>query len=286
MPRPKRSSHPSTAPPNSRSLATPPPGWMLRPGSSSRRRQMTAWRTARCASTPTPPRPCLDPAATKTPNRSTSRYTAIPTTSPCTSPPWILRSTLNCRSKTSIPWGPSCSKSPRIRRAPSNSAPHQLKPAERTPRKARPAFSSTTRVVAFERMQATQAIADQTGFAPGDELFAIERVRTIDGEALILDRNFFLASAAEGLTPQIAEASIYNYLENTLGITIAMSKREITGERATERDRELLDLDDVDYLAVVKSQTFDAQGTMIECTQSRHRLDHFCFRSTAVRQNV
>lgn len=135
-------------------------------------------------------------------------------------------------------------------------------------------------------MQATQAIADQTGFAPGDELFAIERVRTIDGEALILDRNFFLASAAEGLTPQIAEASIYNYLENTLGITIAMSKREITGERATDRDRELLDLDDVDYLAVVKSQTFDAQGTIIEYTQSRHRLDHFCFRSTAVRQNV
>ena len=65
-----------------------------------------------------------------------------------------------------------------------------------------------------------------------------------------------------------------------------MSKREITGERATDRDRELLDLDDVDYLAVVKSQTFDAQGTMIEYTQSRHRLDHFCFRSTAVRQGV
>lgn len=150
----------------------------------------------------------------------------------------------------------------------------------------RSGFSSTTRVVAFEHMQATQAIADQTGFAPGDELFAIERVRTIDGKALILDRNFFLASAAEGLTPQIAEASIYNYLENTLGITIAMSKREITGERATDRDRELLDLDDVDYLAVVKSQTFDAQGTMIEYTQSRHRLDHFCFRSTAVRQGV
>lgn len=150
----------------------------------------------------------------------------------------------------------------------------------------RSGFSSSTRVIAFERMPATQTIADYTGFALGDDLFIIERVRTIDGEALILDRNFFLASAAEGLTPEIAETSIYSYLEKTLGVTIAMSKREITGERATDRDNELLDLDDVDYLAVVKSQTFDAQGTMIEYTQSRHRLDHFCFRSTAVRQGV
>ena len=52
------------------------------------------------------------------------------------------------------------------------------------------------------------------------------------------------------------------------------------------RDREVLDLDDVDYLAVVSSQTFDTQGILIECTESRHRLDHFCFRDTAVRQKV
>ena len=65
-----------------------------------------------------------------------------------------------------------------------------------------------------------------------------------------------------------------------------MSKRTITGERANARDREVLDLDGVDYLAVVSSQTFDTQGILIECTQSRHRLDLFCFRDTAVRQKV
>lgn len=147
-------------------------------------------------------------------------------------------------------------------------------------------FESSTRVITFERMRAGDAIAAMTGFAPGEELFVIERVRSIDGEALILDRNFFLARIAPGLTREIAETSIYDYLEHELGITIAMSKREITGERASAHDREVLDLDDVDYLAVVSSQTFDAQGTMIEFTQSRHRLDHFCFRDTAVRQNV
>lgn len=147
-------------------------------------------------------------------------------------------------------------------------------------------FESSTRVITFERMAASNAIAEMTGFPPGEELFAIERVRSINGENLILDRNFFLTCEMPGLTREIAEQSIYDYLEHDVGITIAMSKREITGERADGCDRKLLDLGDVDYLAVVSSQTFDAQGTMIEFTQSRHRLDHFCFRDTAVRQNV
>ena len=84
----------------------------------------------------------------------------------------------------------------------------------------------------------------------------------------------------------IAERSIYQYIEGDLGLRIAMSKRTITGERANARDREVLDLDGVDYLAVVSSQTLDTQGILIECTQSRHRLDLFCFRDTAVRQKV
>lgn len=147
-------------------------------------------------------------------------------------------------------------------------------------------LESTTQVVTFERMTASETVARHTGFEPGANLVAIERIRVIDGEALILDRNFFLASAVEGLTKEQAAGSIYKYLEHECGISIAMSKREITGERADTRDRELLDLDGIDYVVVVSSQTFDTQGTMIEYTQSRHRIDHFCFRDTAVRQNV
>lgn len=152
--------------------------------------------------------------------------------------------------------------------------------------RSRSRFVAETRVVSFEWLVADEGLAEQTGFAVGEELVAVERVRRIDGEALILDRNLFPTSVVPGLTREIAENSIYAYLEGELGLVIAMSKRVITGERATARDRELLDLDDVDYLAVVSSQTFDAQGTLIEYTQSRHRLDHFCFRDTAVRQKV
>ena len=111
-------------------------------------------------------------------------------------------------------------------------------------------------------------------------------MRRIDGEALILDRNLFRTASIPGITEEVARTSVYDYAEKTLGVSIATSKRAITVERATAHDRELLDLGDIDYLAVITSQTFDAQDVLVECTQSRHRPDHFCFRDTAVRHRV
>ena len=145
---------------------------------------------------------------------------------------------------------------------------------------ARAHFRAETEVVAIRQTVASAETELRHGFAEGTPLTYVERVRRINGEALIRDRSLFLTSSVPGITEDVARASIYEYMERELGVTIAMSKRTITGERADERDRALLDLDGVDYLAV------DAQGILIECTQSRHRLDHFCFRDTAVRQKV
>lgn len=151
---------------------------------------------------------------------------------------------------------------------------------------ARSHFSARTEVVDVHHLLATDDIAYRFGFETGCDLTYVERVRHINDEALIRDRSLFLSSSVPDITDAIAAASIYEYMERDLGITIAMSKRTITGQRATQHDRELLDLDGVDYLAVVNNSVFDAQGILIECTESRHRLDHFVFRDTAVRQKV
>lgn len=147
-------------------------------------------------------------------------------------------------------------------------------------------LSTRTEVVRLEQITCSEQLAERTGFEVGCELTSIERVRRIDGEALILDHNLFRAEIIPGITEEVAETSVYDYAERELGVTIAMSKRAITVERARARDRELLDLADIDHLAVITSQTFDDQGVLVEHTESRHHPDHFCFRSTAVRQKV
>ena len=58
----------------------------------------------------------------------------------------------------------------------------------------------------------------------------------------------------------------------------------MTVELVTEIDEKYLELGDYNCLAVISSQTFDADGVMFEYTQSRHRPDYFCFQDTAVRR--
>lgn len=143
---------------------------------------------------------------------------------------------------------------------------------------------AVTKVVRFETVFADERLAAQSGFSVGDELWAIQRVRYLDGKALILDINYFLKEFVPGLTEEIASHSIYDYIENVLGMQIITSKRRITVEHATARDEKLLDMDGYDCVAVVVDQAFNSDGLLFEYTQSRHQPDYFCFQDVATRK--
>lgn len=141
-----------------------------------------------------------------------------------------------------------------------------------------------TEVIQFAEITADERVAQKTGFPANSELYYIQRVRYLENKALILDVNMFLKSIVPGLTPEIAKDSIYEYIENKLGMSIITSKRKMTVERATEIDEKHLDLNDYNCLAVVSGQTYNGDGIMFEYTQSRHRPDYFCFQDTATRK--
>lgn len=140
-----------------------------------------------------------------------------------------------------------------------------------------------TKVVCFAELTVDQRISARTTFPVGEEIYYIQRVRYIDGEALILDHNYFLKEVARDLTPEIAEQSIYAYLEQELGENIVTTKRKVTVERAGQIDEMYLELGDYNCLAVVSSMTYNADGVMFEFTQSRHRPDKFAFYDLAHR---
>lgn len=145
--------------------------------------------------------------------------------------------------------------------------------------------SRHTEVIQFAQIAADERLAKKTGFTPGNELYYIQRVRYLDGKALIIDINIFLCSLVPGLTVEIAKDSIYDYIEDKLGMQIVTSKRKMTVERTTAIDEKYLELNDYNCLAVITGQTFNADGVMFEYTQSRHRPDYFCFQDTATRKS-
>lgn len=135
----------------------------------------------------------------------------------------------------------------------------------------------TTRLVHFTELVVDKALHTLTGLPEGEEIYYLRRVRSLDGEALILDHNYFLKSVARGLSPKIAEASIYEYMEQVLKEKIIITQRKYTVELAQPLDKEYLDLGDYNCLVMVSSRTFNAKGIQFEYTQSRHRADRFAF---------
>lgn len=145
--------------------------------------------------------------------------------------------------------------------------------------------TAMTQVLCFvDNLVSDNKIEKRTGFAAGSELYYVQRLRYLDGKALIIDHNYFLKSVVTGLTEDIARNSIYDYLEHTLDISIVTSKRIMTVERVTEIDEKHMELNGYNCMAVISSQTYNDDGVMFEFTQSRHRPDYFCFQDTATRK--
>ena len=141
-----------------------------------------------------------------------------------------------------------------------------------------------TKVIYFTELIVDGKIAARTGFPLGAEIYYLQRLHYLDDKALILNHNYFLKSVATGLTKEIAEKSIYDYLENTLGVNIVTSRRIMTVEKMTEIDEKYLELGDYNCMAVVSSHTYNSDGIMFEYTQSRHRPDYFSFQDNATRR--
>lgn len=143
-----------------------------------------------------------------------------------------------------------------------------------------------TTVLCFAEIVADKKISHRTGFPVGAALYYLQRLHYLDGKALILNHNYFLKDVVTNLTKEIAENSIYEYLENVLHISIVTSKRVMTVEKMTEIDEKYLHLGDYNCLAVVSSQTYNSDGIMFEYTQSRHRPDYFRFQDNATRRTI
>lgn len=145
-------------------------------------------------------------------------------------------------------------------------------------------ISATTSVLSFEKTIIDETLHTKTGFKIGSEVYHLHRLRYINNEPLILDINYFLCDVVKDLTVEIAQKSIYHYIQHDLGLKIPSSRRMIRVEKATSEDLDVLALKDYNCVGVIISNTFIEDGRMFEYTESRHTPDNFTFVEFAQNQ--
>ncbi|GFH40760.1 trehalose operon repressor [Pseudolactococcus insecticola] len=146
-------------------------------------------------------------------------------------------------------------------------------------------FESLTDVVRFDKVEVDQKLADLTLLELGSMAWCIVRRRQIDGKFLVLDTDYIKFDVAPFLTAEIAQDSIYQYLEHDLNIDISFAQKEITIDFVSSYDAELLDLEEHDrHVVSVKSHVYLNDASVFQYTESRHQVDKFRFTEFARRQ--
>ncbi|MBE7678935.1 trehalose operon repressor [Paenibacillus sp. P13VS] len=141
-----------------------------------------------------------------------------------------------------------------------------------------------THVEELEELKVDQALFKTIQFGMGEQVWKIVRVRNVDGESVILDKDYISQRLVPGLTKEICNDSIYEYMEDQLGLSISFAKKEILVEEPTEEDRRLMDLEGLHNVVVVRSQVYLEDASPFQFTESRHRPDKFKFVDFARRK--
>ena len=95
---------------------------------------------------------------------------------------------------------------------------------------------ATTKVIVNEEVEAPDFLVRLGLVKRGEKLIYLVRQRIIDGEAVILDKDYIRKSAIGELPTDRVEESLYEYLENDLGIKISYGNKDFKIEPISEED--------------------------------------------------
>lgn len=141
-----------------------------------------------------------------------------------------------------------------------------------------------TNLIHLDLVMPDDYLKDQLKIKKSDEVWEVIRVRELDDEKIILDKDYLNKKLIPHLTKEACQNSLYEYIEGDLGLVISFAKKEITVEEPTEEDRQLLDLQGYANIVVVKNYVYLDNTSLFQYTESRHRPDKFRFTDFARRK--
>lgn len=143
---------------------------------------------------------------------------------------------------------------------------------------------SKTNVVSLDKIIIDKKTSQLTGFPEFRMVWKVVRQRVVDDLVSVLDIDYLDMELIPKLTREIAEQSIYSYIENDLKLIIDYAQKEITIDHSNDRDKILMDICKDLYVVSIKSKVYLQDGRQFQFTESRHKLEKFRFVDFAKRK--
>ena len=121
-------------------------------------------------------------------------------------------------------------------------------------------FNITSKVLEFNLIRADEEIAELIECDINDEAYLIKRIRYINDEIMCYEEAYYKKSIVPYLTKEIAQGSIFEYLQTALNLNIGFSDRYLHLEKLDNNHANLLDLTPNDPAMIVLEQIYLSSG--------------------------
>ncbi|MCH1959871.1 MULTISPECIES: GntR family transcriptional regulator [Romboutsia] len=138
-------------------------------------------------------------------------------------------------------------------------------------------FKVTSKVLNFEVINPSEEIAQSLECSTEDEVYSIKRIRYIDSEIMCYEESYYKKSVVPYLTKEIAEKSIFEYLEAALGLNIGFSDRYVHIDKLSDDVASILELNSGDPAMTVLEQIYLSSGLTFNFTKLTYHYKHTQF---------
>lgn len=139
----------------------------------------------------------------------------------------------------------------------------------------------TTTVMALTVGCVTVDVAEMLGLEAEAEVYAMERLRLVDGSPLALMRNWISATLVELDAEALCGSGLYEILR-TQGIEMRLARQSVGAQKASAGEARLLHVAEGDPLLSVHTVSYAAMGQPIELGRHLYRADDFRLQVTNV----
>ncbi|UII55426.1 GntR family transcriptional regulator [Cytobacillus spongiae] len=141
----------------------------------------------------------------------------------------------------------------------------------------------SSKLISFEIIPADKQVAQALNLNENTPIYEIKRVRLADQLPMALETTFLPANLVKGLTEDIINQSLYQYIEHHLGLIINEASQEIEASTPKETEMKLLEIESSAPVLFIKRVSYLQDGTPFELVKSSYRADRYKFVHTMKR---
>ena len=147
-------------------------------------------------------------------------------------------------------------------------------------------FNPSSRLISQRVILSNELIANKLQIKEGQEVIELKRVRMADEEPMALEIVYLPVQIIKTLPENIESISLYDYIEQELGLLIDYSIQEIEAILIEEPISTHLEIEAGMPCLLICLQSYLKSGQIFEYVESYYRADRYKFIQPAYRKGI